>query len=105
MRARKAAPGEAASVGREGGDFCLLQSPSACHREPALTYALFLVHTAHLHHADLNKLYRLIYENDELVNTLSLAKRPAEAANQATPMNGVIGMLRLEKWLPRPRVG
>ncbi len=73
-----------------------------------VTYALFLLNTTHLQHADLRKLHRVAFENEDLLQTLSAAKARAEDASVAksdflatmsheirTPMNGLIGMLQL----------
>ena len=78
-----------------------------------VTFALFLLNTAKLHYADLRRLWQLIFENEELVVTLSVAKERAEAASNAkseflatmsheirNPMNGIMGMLQVLEHSP-----
>lgn len=73
-----------------------------------ITYALFLLRTANMHHGDLVRLHTLIYQNETYVSELQEAKSKAEESSRIkgdflatisheirTPMNGVVGMLQV----------
>jgi signal transduction histidine kinase/AmiR/NasT family two-component response regulator len=89
--------------------FALLPQPGHYYLAVVtLVYALFLANTVSLLHRDLRGLYKLIFENESLVETLGEEKMRAESALKAknefmtmmsheirTPMNAVLGMIQL----------